>query len=330
VRLFLKLKRDGYISSHLDLKPEFKPCALKRDKYNQVTLPNGGQGLIVTRFGSQAMLEDKHGQTVRTKVRRKLEHLVCGDEVTWEKTPANDIVVTEILPRRNTLTRTYFRGTPRTIAANIDQLLVICAPQPEPDWSVIDNLLVAAERMKAEAIIVYNKTDLHSPKSDQIILDDFQKAGYKVLKTSTQNPESIVVLQEKLNGKTSIFVGQSGMGKSSLTNQLIPGIDAQIKSLSETSGLGQHTTSVTQRYSLPNNGGLIDSPGIRDFTPLPLAASEYQYGFIEFKPHLAQCRFHNCLHSKEPGCAVKAAVKTGDISQRRFDSYLSLLKELDS
>jgi ribosome biogenesis GTPase len=184
--------------------------------------------------------------------------------------------------------------------------------------------------MKAEAIIVYNKTDLHSPKSDQIILDDFQKAGYKVLKTSTQNPESIVVLQEKLNGKTSIFVGQSGMGKSSLTNQLIPGIDAQIKSLSETSGLGQHTTSVTQRYSLPNNGGLIDSPGIRDFTPLPLAASEYQYGFIEFKPHLAQCRFHNCLHSKEPGCAVKAAVKTGDISQRRFDSYLSLLKELDS
>jgi len=293
-------------------------------------MPDRGQGLIVTRFGSQAMLEDKPGHTLRTKVRRKLEHLVCGDEVTWEKTAANDIVVTEILPRRNTLTRSYFRGTPRTIAANIDQLLVICAPQPEPDWSVIDNLLVAAERMRAEAIIVYNKTDLASPKPDQIILDDFQKVGYEVLKTSTQKSASLKILQERLSGKTSIFVGQSGMGKSSLTNQLIPGIDAQIKSLSETSGLGQHTTSVTQRYSLPNGGGLIDSPGIRDFTPLPLAASEYQYGFMEFKPFLGHCRFHNCLHSNEPGCAVKAAVESGEISQRRFDSYLSLLKELDS
>ena len=288
------------------------------------------QGLIVTRFGSQAMLEVEPGHTLRTKVRRKLQHLVCGDDVTWEKTSANDVVVTEILPRRNTLTRSYFRGTPRTIAANIDQLLVICAPQPDPDWSVIDNLLVAAERMHAEAIIVYNKTDLPSPKPDQIILDDFQKVGYEVLKTSTQKPESIKALQERLGGKTSIFVGQSGMGKSSLTNQLIPGIDAQIKSLSESSGLGQHTTSVTQHYRLPNGGALIDSPGIRDFTPLPLAAAEYQFGFIEFKPLLGHCRFHNCLHSNEPGCAVKTAVESGEISKRRFESYLSLLKELDS
>lgn len=289
-----------------------------------------GQGLIVTRFGSQAMLEIEPGHALRTKVRRKLEHLVCGDEVTWEKTAANDIVVTEILPRRNTLTRSYFRGTPRTIAANIDQLLVICAPQPEPDWSVIDNLLVAAERMNAEAIIVYNKTDLPSPTPDQIILDDFQNIGYEVLKTSTQKTETVKALQEKLSGKTSIFVGQSGMGKSSLTNQLIPGIDAHIQSLSKSSGLGQHTTSVTQLYSLQNGGALIDSPGIRDFTPLPLAASEYQFGFLEFKPFLGQCRFHNCLHRKEPKCAVKAAIETGDISQRRYTGYLSLLAELVS
>lgn len=276
------------------------------------------------------MLEDKHGNIIRTKVRRKLEHLVCGDNVTWEKTAANDIVVTEILPRRNTLTRSYFRGTPRTIAANIDQLLVICAPQPDPDWSVIDNLLVAAERMHAEASIVYNKTDLHSPKPDRVILSDFQNIGYEVLKTSTQKPETVKALQEKLSGKTSIFVGQSGMGKSSLTNQLIPGIDAHIQSLSESSGLGQHTTSVTQLYSLQNGGALIDSPGIRDFTPLPLAASEYQFGFMEFKPFLGQCRFHNCLHRKEPKCAVKAAIETGDVSQRRYSGYLSLLAELDS
>lgn len=284
-----------------------------------------GQGLIVTRFGSQAMLEDKPGHIVRTKVRRKLDHLVCGDEVVWEKTPAHDIVVIEILPRKNTLTRSYFRGTARTIAANIDQLLITCAPHPKPDWSVIDNLLVAAERMEAEATIVYNKTDLHSPKTDQILLDDFQRIGYEVLKTSTQKPESIKRLEKKLSGKTSIFVGQSGTGKSSLTNRLIPGIDTQIQALSETSGLGQHTTSVTQRYSLANDGGLIDSPGIRDFTPLPLADSEYPFGFIEFKPFLGHCRFHNCLHRNEPGCAIKTAVKTGDISKRRFESYLSLL-----
>ena len=287
-------------------------------------MPDRGQGLIVTRYGSQAMLEDRPGHVLRTKLRRKLQHLVCGDKVTWEKT-SNDIVVTGILPRRNTLTRSYFRGAPRTIAANIDQLLVICAPQPEPDWSVIDNLLVAAERMHAEVTIVYNKMDLPSPKADQRVLNDYQKIGYKILKTSLESTESIAILQQRLNGKTNIFAGQSGVGKSSLTNQLIPGIEAQIQSLSETSGLGQHTTSVTQRYHLQNGGGLIDSPGIRDFTPLPLAAAEYQWGFIEFKPLLGRCRFHNCLHRNEPGCAIKTAVETGDISQRRFDSYLSQL-----
>ena len=288
-----------------------------------------GNGIISRRFGSEAMLEDGSGHTFRTKVRRKLQHIVCGDKVIWEKTPANDRVIIEILPRKNTLTRSYFRGTPRTIAANIDQLLVICAPQPAPDWSVIDNLLLVAQRMNAEAIIVHNKTDLPSSAQDLNVLDDFRRIGYNVLLTSMLQPASLEELQSRLNHKTSIFVGQSGMGKSSLTNQLIPGINAQIQALSDASGLGQHTTSVTQRYVLTSGGALIDSPGIRDFTPLPLAASEYQFGFMEFKPFLGHCRFHNCLHRNEPKCAIKAAIKTGDINKRRFDSYLSLLSELD-
>jgi ribosome biogenesis GTPase len=184
--------------------------------------------------------------------------------------------------------------------------------------------------MGSKAIIVYNKTDFPSSTQDLNILDDFRRIGYNVLPTSIRQPASLEELQSKLNNKTSIFVGQSGMGKSSLTNQLIPGISTQIKTLSDASGLGQHTTSVTQRYVLISGGALIDSPGIRDFTPLPLAASEYQFGFMEFKPFLGHCRFHNCLHGNEPKCAIKAAIKTGDINKRRFDSYLSLLNELDS
>ena len=295
---------------------------------NTLIMPDRGQGLIVSRFGAEAMLEDRPGHTIRAKTRRKLQHLVCGDEVVWEKTASGDFVVIEILPRRNTLTRSYFRGTPKTIAANIDQLLVICAPQPAPDWSLIDNLLVAAQRMNAEAIIVYNKIDLDSPQHVLEILKDFRRIGYEVLMTSVQQAETMEALRSRLAGKTSIFVGQSGMGKSSLSNQLAPGISAQIQSLSDSSGLGQHTTSVTQRYSLPNGGALIDSPGIRDFTPLPLAAAEYQYGFIEFKPFLEHCRFHNCLHCNEPGCAVKTAVETGQISKRRYQGYLSLLQSV--
>lgn len=284
-----------------------------------------GQGLVLSRYGSMVMLALEDGRTQKIPVRRKLQGIVCGDRVHWETDARGSYVVTDILPRKNTLVRSYFRGQPRLIAANVDQIVIVAATEPEPDWSLIDNLLVTANTMQADAMILHNKSDLPAtPEQDKNFLE-YQAIGYPVLKTSTAIPDSIAALEAKLKDKVNVFVGQSGVGKSSLTNLLIPQAAVKTQSISEISKLGQHTTSMATLYSLPQGGALIDSPGIRDFTPMPLPISEYQYGFVEFQPYREHCRFHNCIHHKEPGCAVRQAVEDGKISQRRYTGYLNLM-----
>lgn len=271
------------------------------------------------------MLELDGGLTQKISVRRKLQNIVCGDQVEWEKDARGDYVVTEILPRHNTLVRSYFRGQPRLIAANVEQIIVVAATEPEPDWSLIDNLLVTAHTMLADVVILHHKSDLTAPSGQAENFLEYQDIGYPVLRTATSKPDTITELEARLNDKISVLVGQSGVGKSSLTNLLIPQAAIKTQSISEISRLGQHTTSMAKLYSLPQGGALIDSPGIRDFTPMPLPITEYQYGFIEFQPYRERCRFHNCIHHKEPGCAVRQAVGDGKISQRRYTGYLNLI-----
>ena len=278
-----------------------------------------GDGVVVSRFGSEILFETESGITHRGKVRRKLADIVCGDFVRYEKI-GSDYAITKILKRKNTLVRQYFRGTPRNIAANIDQVIVVIAPAPATDWQMLDNLLVSIHRLPAEALIVFNKTDLVDKNSGT--LNEFKSLGYTIIKTNKDS--GLAELKKHLKNKTSIFIGQSGVGKTTLTNILIPEINAPTKALSESSDHGQHTTSNSIMYQLPEGGKIIDSPGIRDFTPLPLEKALYQSGFIEFEPFMNQCRFHNCLHRNEPNCAIKQAVENKEISQRRYQSYLAL------
>ncbi len=284
-------------------------------------------GRIISRFGARAMLELPSGEIVKATSRRKLQDLVCGDEVEWEKS-GNDYVITRILPRRNSLTRSYFRGTPRTIAANIDQIVIISAPEPKPDWSLVDHLFVTAAVMEVDAILLHHKADRPCPADITQIYDDYRNIGYTVLDTTIEQPETLEPLRRMLRDKTNILVGQSGMGKSSLTNLLVPDADILTRELSETTGFGQHTTSNARLYHLPEGGDLIDSPGIRDFTPPPIPPGDVQKGFREIAATARDCRFHNCLHVREPGCAVKQAVEDGQILQRRYDGYLQLLEEM--
>lgn len=280
---------------------------------------------VIMRFGADALLRDEQGEIFRATTRRKLDKLTCGDWVGYEK-QGQDFIITSLLPRQNALVRTYFRGQPRTMAANIDDVLVVTAPRPETDWSLVDGSLIAAERLGAEAIIVQHKYDLGYSDEMEKRYADYRRIGYQVPKTAISDATSIEALESLLSGKTAILLGQSGMGKSSLIEQLVAESKIKIGAISELTGLGKHTTSVTQLYEIPGGGFVIDSPGIRDFTPPPLPPEELQHAFREFAPQIGQCRFHNCQHEHEPGCAVLEALRTGEISQQRHDSYLHHLQ----
>ncbi len=289
---------------------------------------NKGEGRIISRFGAEALIELPSGEIVRATSRRKLQDLVCGDYVRWQQN-GSDIVITKMLPRRNSLTRSYFRGTPRTIAANIDQIIIASAVEPSPDWSMVDQLFVMAAIMEIAAILLHHKADQPCPDEIARIYQDYRDIGYTVLDTSTRQPESLEPLRKHLKKKTNVLVGQSGVGKSSLTNILIPKADILTQTLSETTGFGQHTTSNARLYHLPEGGELIDSPGIRDFTPPPIPPADVQKGFREIVALRVHCRFHNCLHVREPGCAVKDAVDKGEILRRRYQAYLNLLQQME-
>ncbi|HGG58978.1 MAG TPA: ribosome small subunit-dependent GTPase A [Gammaproteobacteria bacterium] len=287
-----------------------------------------GQGTVIKRFGSEALFEDESRQVHRAKVRRKLSHLVVGDRISYQKS-GDEFIISAIQPRRNLLTRQYFRGKARSIAANIDQILIITAPLPRADWTLVDNLLVTVRLMPARATLVRNKSDHPDTPEDIGILREYEALGYPVIHTSARQPDSLPPLAERLKDGLSVMIGQSGVGKTTLANQLIPDLDAPTREISENAELGQHTTSAATLYTLPGGGRIIDSPGIRDFTPTPLEKQEYQHGFVEFDHWLGQCQFHNCLHRQEPGCAIKQAVENGKISQRRYQSYLALVEPGD-
>lgn len=212
-----------------------------------------GEGIVVSRFGSEILFESESGKTHRGKVRRKLSDIVCGDFVIYEKT-GGDFAITKILERKNTLIRQYFRGTPRNIAANIDQVIIVIAPAPATDWQMLDNLLVSIHRLPAEALIVFNKTDLVEQKP--AILQEFVSLGYAIVETHKNG--NLDRLKYYLKNQTSIFIGQSGVGKTTLTNRLIPEINAPTNPLSENSNHGQHTTSNSIMYRLPEGGQIID------------------------------------------------------------------------
>jgi ribosome biogenesis GTPase len=287
------------------------------------------KGRLVSRFGAEMLIEDSKGKIHRCTGRKKVASAVCGDYVEWEDTDQGNHIVTGILPRRNLLKRPAPSGREKLIAANIDQVLIVMAYSMKPNWDMLDHYLVAAHSLHTTPFILCNKLDLAGPDKDEYdrVLDEYRLLGYRVLGLSARKLQGIEGLLAELAGKTNILVGQSGVGKSSLIMALHPQIDIRIGEVSQHSGEGQHTTSVTTLYHLPGGGELIDSPGVRDFRPGKLSQDNIEHGFPEFIPLLGQCRFHNCTHSNEPGCAIKEHVRSGEILQRRYDSYLRMLNE---
>ena len=299
---------------------------------NSIT-PNTTQqpstGLVIVNYGKSLLVEDAAGALNRCVARRSLGAIVCGDRVSWQSSGELEGVITAMAPRRNILTRADGADRQRPLAANIDQIIIVAAPEPAPEPFLIDKYTVAAELAETKPVLVINKADLLDAAARSELkstLADYVNAGYPVIYTSARENTGLEQLADRLTGKASILVGQSGVGKSSLIKRLLPELDIAIGRLSAASGQGRHTTTTTTLYHLPHGGDLIDSPGVRDFRLGQVDADALAAGFREFCPHLGHCRFNNCRHVSEPDCAIIAAAKQGEISARRLDSYRRLLE----
>ncbi|MDC0888650.1 ribosome small subunit-dependent GTPase A [Candidatus Thioglobus sp.] len=278
-------------------------------------------GLVITRYGQRLLVESESGELFQCTGRRNIELSVAGDQVVFQTTDNNEGVVTALLKRDNSLTRSQ-----KLIAANIDELWLVVAIEPHYQFELIDRYLVVAENANLPINIVVNKIEL-SDNFEQVMYDFsmYESIGYSVHYLSVKEQTNIAEFKAQLNDKTHIFLGQSGVGKSSLINELIPDLNLRVNEISTKSKLGKHTTTNTTLYHIPSGGDLIDSPGIREFQLDELTDKEILSGFREFKPFIGQCKFRNCAHINEPKCAIKTAVEEGVIHMQRYHNYLQLI-----
>jgi ribosome biogenesis GTPase len=285
-------------------------------------------GRVVTRHGANLVVAGESGALVHCLFRQNLGQVVCGDDVVWQATGESGGVVTAVLERSTVLARPDYSGRDKPLAANLTQIAVVIAPAPPPSEYLLDQYLVAAESVGVKALVAVNKLDTLEEEARAGLLDRFavyERMGYPVVGVSARERHGLDPLLARLRHEISILVGQSGVGKSSLIKALLPDLDIQIGRLSGATGLGRHTTSAATLYALPSGGDLIDSPGVRSFRLPDLDAARIEHGFRDLRPYLGKCRFKNCAHDREPGCALKEAVARGRVDPRRMESFLHMV-----
>ncbi|TDF35699.1 small ribosomal subunit biogenesis GTPase RsgA [Alteromonadaceae bacterium M269] len=299
-------------------------------------LADARKGLVIGRFGQHADVEDEQGVVCRCNMRRTIESLVCGDKVLFRpgKEQAETIsgVIEAVEPRTSLLSRPDFYDGVKPVAANVDQIIVVSSVVPALSYNIIDRYLVASEDMGLEPVILLNKVELLSDEERSEVeqqLKVYEEIGYTVKLVSCKSGEGIESLVELLKSKISIFVGQSGVGKSSIINQLLPEASEVTGEISETSGLGQHTTTAAKLLHFPSGGDLIDSPGVREFALWHLPTERVTTGFREFRQFLGGCKFRDCKHKDDPGCLIRDGVETGKITAMRYESYHRILASME-
>jgi ribosome biogenesis GTPase len=287
---------------------------------------------VVECYGRRVIVETAAQERIAAELFGKRLTVVCGDEVrirnAREVASCGDAPrVVAIEPRRSLFARTDSRGRTESLAANLTLLAVVIAPQPEPDPYMLDRYLAGAAFAGIAGAVIVNKCDLPAASEPAFVelIREYRSAGYRVVEVSAKQRIALDSMTSLLTGQVTMLVGQSGVGKSTFTNALIPASHQQTRTLSESSGEGRHTTVSTALLRIPGVGELIDSPGVRDYAPALIEDSYVQTGWPEIHVLSSQCRFNNCLHLREPGCAITKAVAAQSVSARRYDSYKRLM-----
>ena len=307
-------------------KPEPEEFANSHTEVPAISLQHGR---VISHLGQGLAVENSAGRIILCHTRRQLGRAAVGDRVLWESCGSEQGRVMEILPRETCLTRPGTGGRIRLVAANLDQVLVVVASEPEPDWLLVDQYLAACEHRELDAGLIINKIDRVLDRNALGgVLRVYEAVGYPCLLVSARTGEGFTELRSQLAGRCSMLSGQSGVGKSSLTNALLPEKQLLTRELSQKAGLGRHTTTAATLYHLPDGGDLIDSPGVAVFGLSEMTAEDLAAGYREFRPHLAECRFRDCRHLDDKGCAVKAAVEKGAIDAERYDRFRKLLEKM--
>jgi len=295
------------------------------------------EGLIIAHYGQQLDVEGLEGEyqglVVRCFVRANIDSLVTGDRVIWRPGRNESGVIVARCDRDNLLQRPDNFGALKPVAANIDHIILVLATEPEPHDNLIDRYLVASEITDIPAVILLNKTDLITDQSrDHLdaLLARYEALGYEVVRTSaaTSGDQPAPEVEALVKNQTSVFVGQSGVGKSSIIQTLMPDEDIRVGAVSESTGKGVHTTTTARLFHLPIGGDLIDSPGIREFGLWHMTPAEIEYGFREIRDEIGHCKFRNCRHLGDPGCAIDAAAEAGKISPERLKSFHRILLDM--
>jgi ribosome biogenesis GTPase len=281
---------------------------------------------VIAAFGRHLQVRDDAGACHEARPFGRRVQAVCGDRVRCGSDAAHgEVHVLEVLPRKTLLQRSTLRGGAEPVVANIDLLAVVVAALPQPDLFVVDRYLCAASSAGLAGLVVLNKSDLAGSDGLALALAPYRDAGYPTLTCSTEDGSGIAPLGSALQGHRSVFVGQSGVGKSSLIATLVPAaaITATVGAL-DRSEEGRHTTTAARAYDLAPSGQLFDSPGVRDFAPAIASLDPRSLGFPEIERLAADCRFLDCRHLREPACAVQDAVREGRFDARRYESYRRL------
>jgi ribosome biogenesis GTPase len=279
---------------------------------------------VIATFGRHLLVRDASGQDRKARPFGRGLTVVCGDDVRCHADPRHaEVHVMELIPRRTALYRSNVRGATEPVLANLSQLLVVLAPLPVPDLFVVDRYLAAATSGSVAATLVVNKSELGIGDALRAELDVYASAGYGWTACSVRSGEGIEALLQICAGTVAALVGQSGVGKSSLVHCLIPHAEVEIGELVREEQ-GRHTTTASRLFDLPRGGHLIDSPGVRDFAPAIDRLDGSNLGFIEVARLAPGCRFQDCRHMREPGCAVQTAAGTGALHARRYESYRRL------
>ncbi len=333
-------------SDMYDKRPTYTGVVHKKTIGNY-TVHTNGQAVVCelsNRIRKQLIYPTADPGSLHHRVQKvvELEHMdpvAVGDEVRYIMTDEGKGLIVDLLPRRNKLTRRSAVPKPlhhgahpfeQIIVTNVDQVIcVISAAQPEPKWNLLDRYLASAEAAETQAVICITKMDLVRGVEEQVLstVEEFRQIGYQVVLTSSVDGDGIEQLRSILTGRISAMIGKSGVGKTALLNALQPGLGLRVKEVNQATGKGRHTTTNLEMFALASGGSIVDTPGTREFG-LWNFDDDLALLFREMQPLVGRCRFGlDCRHDEEPGCAIRKAVLAGQISPRRYQSYLQLNQE---